>query len=121
MLAPVASAEFCAGLRRNLAGQKTKQAKSRRTMLAKLERIDSVRPDQSSGDFRLRSIERAGNHVLMVEKTDIGYPGKLLARDISFTLRRGTDARLRRARLNHGAGSGLTESKHGEANDERPT
>jgi ATP-binding cassette subfamily F protein 3 len=76
-------------IRRNLAGQKTKQAKSRRTMLAKLERIDSVRPDQSSGDFRLRAIERTGNHVLMVEKTDIGYPGKLLARDISFTLRRG--------------------------------
>src|ERR1044072_3828888 len=76
-------------IRRNLAGQKTKQAKSRRTMLAKLERIDSVRPDQSSGDFRLRSIERAGNHVLMVEKTDIGYPGKMLARAIAFTLRRG--------------------------------
>jgi ATP-binding cassette subfamily F protein 3 len=76
-------------IRRNLAGQKTKQAKSRRTMLAKLERIDSVRPDQSSGDFRLRSIERTGNHVLMVEQTDIGYPDKLLARDISFTLRRG--------------------------------
>src|SRR5918996_5008265 len=32
-------------IRRNIAGQKTKQAKSRRTLLAKLERIDSVRPD----------------------------------------------------------------------------
>src|ERR1041385_9276803 len=35
-------------IRRNLAGQKTKQAKSRRTMLAKLERIEGVRADQSS-------------------------------------------------------------------------
>jgi ATP-binding cassette, subfamily F, member 3 len=76
-------------IRRNLAGQKTKQAKSRRTMLAKLERIDAVRPDQSSGDFRLRSIERAGNQVLTVAETTIGYPEKLLARDISFVLRRG--------------------------------
>ena len=75
-------------IRRNLAGQKTKQAKSRRTMLAKLERVDAVRADQSSGDFRLRSIERAGNHVLTVDKTTIGYPDKLLARDISFVLRR---------------------------------
>jgi len=75
-------------IRRNLAGQKTKQAKSRRTMLQKLERVDAVRADQSQGDFRLRSIERTGNHVLMVEKADIGYPDKLLARDISFTLRR---------------------------------
>jgi ATP-binding cassette subfamily F protein 3 len=75
-------------IRRNLAGQKTKQAKSRRTLLAKLERIDSVRPDQSSGDFRLRSIERTGNHVLTVDKTTIGYPDKLLAKDISFVLHR---------------------------------
>ncbi|MGH9872828.1 MAG: ABC-F family ATP-binding cassette domain-containing protein [Pyrinomonadaceae bacterium] len=75
-------------IRRNLAGQKTKQAKSRRTMLAKLERVDAVRADQSSGDFRLRSIERAGNHVLTVDQTTIGYPDKLLARDISFVLRR---------------------------------
>ena len=76
-------------IRRNLAGQKTKQAKSRRTMLEKLERVDAVRGDQSSGDFRLQSIERTGNHVLTVTKASIGYPDKLLARDISFILRRG--------------------------------
>src|SRR4051812_4324838 len=47
-------------IRKNLAGQKTKQAKSRRTMLARLDRLDAVRVDQSSGDFRLQEIERAG-------------------------------------------------------------
>src|ERR1044072_1494987 len=62
--------------RRTLAGQKTKQAKSRRTMLAKLERVEAVRPDQSSGDFRLRAIERTGNHVLTVTELTVGYPGK---------------------------------------------
>ncbi len=76
-------------IRRNLAGQKTKQAKSRRTLLAKLERVEAVRADQSSGDFRLRSIERTGNHVLTVDHAAVGYPDKLLARDISFVLRRG--------------------------------
>jgi ATP-binding cassette subfamily F protein 3 len=76
-------------IRRNLAGQKTKQAKSRRTMLAKLERVEAVRADKSSGDFRLQTIERTGNHVLTVEEAVIGYPDKLLARDISFILRRG--------------------------------
>ena len=55
-------------IRRNLAGQKTKQAKSRRTMLEKLERVDAVRPNQSSGDFRLQAIERTGNHVLTVNE-----------------------------------------------------
>jgi ATP-binding cassette, subfamily F, member 3 len=76
-------------IRRNIAGQKTKQAKSRRKMLEKLERIDAVRPDQSSGDFRLQAIERTGNHVLTVTEATIGYPKKLLARNISFILRRG--------------------------------
>src|SRR5262245_20379547 len=76
-------------IRRNIAGQKTKQAKSRRKMLEKLERLDAVRPDQSSGDFRLQAIERTGNHVLTVNELSIGYPGKLLASDISFILRRG--------------------------------
>jgi ATP-binding cassette subfamily F protein 3 len=76
-------------IRRNLAGQKTKQAKSRRTMLAKLERVEAVRADRSSGDFRLQSIERTGNHVLMVHQAAIGYPDKLLASNISFILRRG--------------------------------
>lgn len=76
-------------IRRNLAGQKTKQAKSRRKMLEKLERIDAVRPDQSSGDFRLQSIERTGNHVLTVNDLVVGYPETRLAGDISFILRRG--------------------------------
>ena len=76
-------------IRRNIAGQKTKLAKSRRNMLQRLERLDAVRPDQSSGDFRLQAIERTGNHVLTVNKLSIGYEDKLLAKDISFILRRG--------------------------------
>jgi ATP-binding cassette subfamily F protein 3 len=76
-------------IRRNLAGQKTKQAKSRRKMLEKLERLDAVRRDQSSGDFRLQTIERTGNHVLTVMDLAVGYPDKLLAEKIAFILRRG--------------------------------
>jgi ATP-binding cassette subfamily F protein 3 len=76
-------------IRRNLAGQKTKQAKSRRKMLEKLERVDAIRPDQSSGDFRLQKVERAGTHVLTVSEATVGYPGNMLASDINFVLRRG--------------------------------
>src|SRR5437660_9209692 len=36
-------------IRRNLAGQKTKQAKSRRTMLQRLDRVEAVSAEQSSG------------------------------------------------------------------------
>jgi len=76
-------------IRRNLAGQKTKQAKSRRKMLERLDRIDAVSVDQSAGDFRLQAIERTGNHVLTVTEASIGYGDNVLASDISFILRRG--------------------------------
>ncbi|MEJ7576242.1 MAG: ABC-F family ATP-binding cassette domain-containing protein [Pyrinomonadaceae bacterium] len=76
-------------IRRNLAGQKTKQAKSRRKMLEKMERVEGVRPDQSSGNFRLQGVERAGTHVLTVVDAVIGYPEKTLAAGITFTLKRG--------------------------------
>ena len=75
-------------IRKNLAGQKTKQAKSRRTMLQRLERIDAVRADQGAGDFRLQEIERAGTHVLTITDASIGYGDHILARDISLILRR---------------------------------
>src|SRR5215207_3662414 len=76
-------------IRRNLAGQKTKQAKSRRTMLAKLERVEAVRPDQPQGNFQMQKVERAGAYVLTAAEAAVGYPGKLLASDINFVLKRG--------------------------------
>src|ERR1043166_2198738 len=66
-------------IRKNLAGQKTKQAKSRRTMLQRLERVDAVRGDQASGDFRMQDIERAGTHVLTITDAAIGYGENILA------------------------------------------
>jgi len=76
-------------IRRNIAGQKTKQAKSRRKMLERLDRVEAVSSQRASGNFRLQAIERTGNHVLMVKDAAVGYPGKVLARDISLILRRG--------------------------------
>jgi len=76
-------------IRRNLAGQKTKQAKSRRTMLQKMERVEAVRNDQSQGNFQLKGVERTGNQTLIVKDLSVGYPGKVLATDITFTLSRG--------------------------------
>ena len=75
-------------IRRNIAGQKTKQAKSRRKMLERLQRVDAVTTERASGDFRLQEIERTGNHVLMVTNVSVGYGDNVLARDISFILRR---------------------------------
>ncbi len=76
-------------IRRNLEGQKTKQAKSRRTMLQRLERVDAVVSDKPSGNFNLKKVERTGQNVLAVEDLIIGYGEKVLAKDITLTLTRG--------------------------------
>ncbi|MGI8639768.1 MAG: ABC-F family ATP-binding cassette domain-containing protein [Pyrinomonadaceae bacterium] len=76
-------------IRRNLAGQKTKMAKSRRTMLEKLERVEAVAADKSSGNFNLKKIERAGSNILTVEDLAIGYGANILASNINFSLLRG--------------------------------
>ncbi|HEY0097696.1 MAG TPA: ABC-F family ATP-binding cassette domain-containing protein [Pyrinomonadaceae bacterium] len=76
-------------IRRNLAGQKTKQAKSRRTMLQKMDRVEAVRADGSQGNFQLKGVERTGNQTLIVKELAVGYPDKVLATDITFTLTRG--------------------------------
>lgn len=75
-------------IRRNIAGQKTKQAKSRRKMLERLERIASVN-DADTANFKLPSTARTGDQVLIVERLTIGFPTRALARDITLTLRRG--------------------------------
>ncbi len=76
-------------IRKNLAGQKTKQAKSRRTMLSNMERVEAATVEKSSGNFKLKAVERAGVNVLTAEDLVIGYGENILARNINFTLHRG--------------------------------
>jgi ATP-binding cassette subfamily F protein 3 len=76
-------------VRKNLEGQKTKQAKSRRTLLQRLERVEAVAADKPQGNFNLKKVERAGQNILTVEDLAIGYGEKVLARKINFTLTRG--------------------------------
>lgn len=75
-------------IRRNIAGQKTKQAKSRRKMLEKIDRVEAVR-DTRVGDFRLQGVARAGDNVLAVSDLAAGYGAKAITRGVSFLLRRG--------------------------------
>jgi ATP-binding cassette subfamily F protein 3 len=76
-------------IRRNLEGQKTKQAKSRRNMLERMDRVEAVLSDKPSGNFQLKRVERAGNQVLTVEDLKIGYGQNVLAENINFSLLRG--------------------------------
>ncbi len=76
-------------IRRNLEGQKTKQAKSRRNMLERMDRIEAVSTDRPQGNFKLRKTERTGNQVLTVEELAVGYGENVLADNINFSLLRG--------------------------------
>jgi ATP-binding cassette, subfamily F, member 3 len=76
-------------IRRNLEGQKTKQAKSRRNMLERMERVESVTAEKSGGNFGLKKVERTGNNVLTTEELSIGYRDAVLALGINISLHRG--------------------------------
>jgi ATP-binding cassette subfamily F protein 3 len=75
-------------IRRNLAGQKTKQAKSRRNFLERMERLENV-GNLETANFKLKPTARTGDQVLVLDKLAIGFPGKTLASDLSLLLRRG--------------------------------
>jgi ATP-binding cassette subfamily F protein 3 len=75
-------------IRRNLAGQKTKQAKSRRNFLERMERLENV-GDLETANFKLKPTARTGDQVLILDKLAIGFPGKTLASNLSLLLRRG--------------------------------
>ncbi|MBL8149740.1 MAG: ABC-F family ATP-binding cassette domain-containing protein [Blastocatellia bacterium] len=76
-------------IRRNLAGQKTKQAKSRRNMLARLERVEAIESSQSVANFSIRSVARSGDIALTVKDLSFGYETRTLAHNLSLQLRRG--------------------------------
>jgi ATP-binding cassette subfamily F protein 3 len=74
-------------IRRNLAGQKTKQAKSRRNMLQRMERLENV-SDLDTASFKLKPTARTGDQVLILDKLAIGFKAKTLADNLNLTLRR---------------------------------
>jgi ATP-binding cassette, subfamily F, member 3 len=66
-------------IRKNLAGQKTNQAKSRRKMLEKIERLELTSDAwQQAGRIGLRfevGDHPGGKEAVVAEKLDVGYPG----------------------------------------------
>jgi ATP-binding cassette subfamily F protein 3 len=60
-------------IRRNLAGQKTKQAKSRRKMLEKLDEVERPETDETFANFRLDAGPRSGAVAMTVDRLTAGY------------------------------------------------
>ncbi len=76
-------------IRRNIAGQKTKQAKSRRNLLARMERLEAATVDAPQGNFSLKHVPRSGEWVLTLDNLRVGYNGKAVAGPFNLVVRRG--------------------------------
>ncbi|MBW4437341.1 MAG: ABC-F family ATP-binding cassette domain-containing protein [Pleurocapsa minor GSE-CHR-MK-17-07R] len=83
-------------IRRNIAGQNTRQAKGRRARLERLKRDDLVLRPRSRKDFtvHLNTGLRSGDLVLRTFGLRVGYPGKPLFSPPDIVLRRGEVAAL---------------------------
>src|SRR5215471_8135814 len=79
-------------IRRNIAGQKTKQAKSRRNMLERLDRVGAVEDDRTT-DFNITPQSakggRGGRSVLAATGLSVGYGSNALVSGVSFILQYG--------------------------------
>ena len=78
-------------IRRNIAGQNTKQAKGRRKRLDRLPRL-SPPPDEVGGSImtlRFDAAERGGDLVAAVEKASIAIGGRVLIENLTAQVRRG--------------------------------
>lgn len=75
-------------IRKNIAGQKTKQAQSRRKMLQKMKRVSRPQKEEKIA-IRFSCQVRGGNEVLQVSHLSKSFAGKPLFEDLSFELQRG--------------------------------
>jgi ATP-binding cassette subfamily F protein 3 len=76
-------------IRRNMAGQKTKQAQSRQKYLARLKRLEKPRQEIDRPTFHILDGGRSFRQVVKVENLDIGYNHMPLVESISFEQTRG--------------------------------
>lgn len=81
-------------IRRNLAGQNTKQAKGRRKLLARLPRLSTPVAGDGSMALRLEIAERGGDQVVVAENATIGIGDRVLIEDFTANLKRGEIAGL---------------------------
>ncbi|MDP9349079.1 MAG: ATP-binding cassette domain-containing protein, partial [Gemmatimonadota bacterium] len=65
-------------IRRNLAGQKTKQAKSRRTLLSRLDRVSAVQGDERAMALTFGETSRSGGTVMRIDGVQCAYGERVL-------------------------------------------
>jgi len=76
-------------IRRNMAGQKTKQAQSRLKSLNKIKRLPPPPKDGRGPMLKLESSGRSYAQVLRVDDLSLGYGDRTVVKDASFEIFRG--------------------------------
>jgi len=77
-------------IRRNIAGVNSRQAKGRRTKLARVERLERPTEDGTSVGFRFDTARIGGRTFLRARDVDAGYAaGQAIVRGVRFELLRG--------------------------------
>jgi ATP-binding cassette subfamily F protein 3 len=76
-------------IRRNIAGQNSKQAKGRRRRLEGVERLSPPPGEEGAMALRLSAPDRGGDQVLKAENLRIAIEGRVLLEHFNVSLRRG--------------------------------
>jgi ATP-binding cassette subfamily F protein 3 len=76
-------------IRRNMAGQKTKQAQSKLKYLSRIKRVEPPRDDHRRTSIRMESSGRSWSHVLAADSLTLGYGSFPVVAGISFDIYRG--------------------------------
>ncbi|HEU4642328.1 MAG TPA: ABC-F family ATP-binding cassette domain-containing protein [Gemmatimonadaceae bacterium] len=76
-------------IRRNIAGQNSRQAKGRRTRLERLPRLSAPSGEEDTMALRLEAAERGGDQVISAEHVRLALGERVLLRDFTATVQRG--------------------------------
>jgi ATP-binding cassette, subfamily F, member 3 len=76
-------------IRRNIYGQKTRQAQSRRKMLSKIERLERPPGAADVAHIRFSDVERSTRIVVQCQRASFGYNEIPIMRDLNFEIERG--------------------------------
>ena len=76
-------------IRRNMAGQKTKQAQSKLKYLSRIKRLPPPSSEAKGPTIRMQSSGRSYAHILEVQDVTLSYGSNTVVSDVSFDLYRG--------------------------------
>ncbi|MDE0401214.1 MAG: ABC-F family ATP-binding cassette domain-containing protein [Candidatus Poribacteria bacterium] len=75
-------------IRRNIAGQRTREAQGRRKKLARLERVEKPKPDARTLKLNFTPETRGGNDILRCKNVGKAFGEKAIFKDLNFEVYR---------------------------------